>query len=66
MIPHDVLLNKIENLPNISKKQMFGYYCYSVQGKFFVGFSRKNKSKVIIRLGQEQQKLALKEPYMIY
>jgi len=64
MISHEVLQEKIEELPNISKKQMFGYYCYCVQGKFFVGFSKKNKSKVIIRLSQEEQKLGLKKPYM--
>ncbi len=54
----------MESLPNISKKQMFGYNCYCVEGKFFVGFSKKNKNKVIIKLSQEEQKLSLKERYM--
>ena len=30
-----------------------------------LGFSKKNKNKFIIRLGQEEQKLALKERYIV-
>jgi len=39
---------------------MFGYQCYSVSGKFFVGFSNKNDWQVIIRLPKEEQQTAIK------
>jgi predicted DNA-binding protein (MmcQ/YjbR family) len=39
---------------------MFGYSCYSISGKFFVGFANKNDCQVIVRLSKEQQVLAVK------
>lgn len=39
---------KIEILPDVTMRPMFGYQCYSVNGKFFAGFGKKDKSKVII------------------
>jgi hypothetical protein len=57
------LKKKIEILPKVSTRMMFGYQCYSVNGKFFVGFGRKEvKSNVmIIRLSKELQLKALFE-----
>jgi hypothetical protein len=39
---------------------MFGYQCYSISGKFFVGFSNKNDYQVIVRLPKAQQEKAVK------
>lgn len=39
---------------------MFGYQCYSISGKFFVGFNKKNANQVIIRLPKETQETAIK------
>jgi predicted DNA-binding protein (MmcQ/YjbR family) len=39
---------------------MFGYHCYSILGKFFVGFSNKNDYQVIVRLSKEEQEVAIK------
>lgn len=38
---------------------MFGYQCYSVSKKFFVGFSNKNDFQVIVRLPKEKQESAI-------
>jgi predicted DNA-binding protein (MmcQ/YjbR family) len=47
---------KIEILPDVTTRPMFGYQCYSVNGKFFAGFGNKDKSKVIIiRLSKDLQ-----------
>ena len=54
------LKNKIAKMPAVITKPMFGYQCYSVSGKFFVGFSNKNDYQVIVRLSKEQQELAIK------
>jgi len=50
---------KIEKLPDVTTRPMFGYQCYSVKGKFFVGFSTKNKTRIIIRLSKDFQQKAL-------
>jgi YjbR len=57
------LKKKIESLPEVTIRPMFGYQCYSVKGKFFAGFGRKeDKSNVmIIRLSKELQLKALLE-----
>ncbi len=39
---------------------MFGYECFSANGKFFVGFSQKNKYEVIVRLPKVVQQKAVK------
>ena len=53
------LQKRIEQLHNVTTRPMFGYQCYSVRGKFFVGFSKKDKNKIIIRLTPALQKKAL-------
>ena len=39
---------------------MFGYQCFLIKRKFFVGFSNKNNQQIIVRLSKEQQKIAIK------
>ncbi len=39
---------------------MFGYECFSVDGKFFVGLSKKKNNEVIIRLPKDDQQNAVK------
>jgi TfoX/Sxy family transcriptional regulator of competence genes len=48
---------RIEQLPDVTIRPMFGYQCYSVGGKFFAGIGKKNK--LIIRLSKDQQLQAL-------
>ena len=47
-------------MPKVTTKPMFGYLCYSILGKFFVGFSNKNGYQVIVRLPKEEQQIAIK------
>lgn len=54
------LKNKVAEIPEVTTKPMFGYQCYSVFGKFFVGFSNKNDWQVIVRLPKEEQQTAIK------
>ncbi len=54
------LKNKVAEIPKVTTKPMFGYQCYSISGKFFVGFSNKNDWQVIIRLPKEEQQIAIK------
>ena len=51
---------KIEKMPKITKRSMFGFQCYSINKKFFVGFSNKNDYQIIVRLLKEHQEEALK------
>lgn len=53
------LRDRIEQLPDVTTRPMFGYQCYSVGGKFFTGFGKKNN--LIIRLSKEHQLEALKD-----
>ncbi|HJU85721.1 MAG TPA: hypothetical protein VJ551_04480 [Nitrososphaeraceae archaeon] len=57
---------KVEILPYVTTRSMFGYQCYSINGKFFAGFGRKDQSKVIIiRLSKDLQLEALhKKKYL--
>jgi hypothetical protein len=55
------LRQKIEKLADVTTRPMFGYDCYSVNGKFFVGFSKENQSFVIVRLSKELQQKAIQE-----
>lgn len=55
------LKKKIESLPEVTIRPMFGYQCYSVNGKFFAGFGIKDKLKVIIRLSKHLQLKAFLE-----
>jgi len=45
---------------DITTRPMFGYQCFSINKKFFVGFSNKNDYQIIVRLSKEQQELAVK------
>lgn len=56
----DLLKNKVKQLPGLTSRPMFGYECYSVSGKFFVGFSKKDDQQVIVRLPKEEQQKAIK------
>jgi len=40
---------------------MFGYECFSANGKFFVGFNKKNNYEVIVRLQNDGQQKAVKK-----
>jgi predicted DNA-binding protein (MmcQ/YjbR family) len=54
------LRQRVTELSHVIIKQMFGYECYSVKGRFFVGFSKKDNSKVIIRFRKNEQQKAIK------
>ncbi len=47
-------------MENVTTRPMFGYQCFSISRKFFVGFSNKNNFQVIVRLPKDQQELAIK------
>ena len=51
---------KIEKMPKITKRSMFGFQCYSINKKFFVGFSNKNDYQIIVRLPKDRQEEAVK------
>lgn len=55
------LKEKVAKFPSTKLKPMFGYDCFTVNGKFFVGFYRKNNYQVIARLSQEDQEQAIKK-----
>jgi hypothetical protein len=53
-----LLKSMIEKLPAVASRPMFGYHCYMVNGKFFVGFDAKN-TKLIVRLSKDMQEKAI-------
>jgi hypothetical protein len=57
---YESIKNKVEKFEGVTTKPMFGYGCYSISGKFFVGFNNKNNFQVIVRLPKEQQVRAIK------
>lgn len=56
---------KVTKFENITTRPMFGYQCFSINKKFFVGFSNKNDYQIIVRLSKEQQELAVKNNAII-
>ncbi len=57
---YKTLKNRIKQLPRVSTRPMFGYECFSVNEKFFTGFSKKNNYEVIVRLAKGEQQNAIK------
>jgi predicted DNA-binding protein (MmcQ/YjbR family) len=57
---YDKLKEKVRQMPSVNAKPMFGYECFSINGKFFVGFNKKNDHQVIIRLSKDEQQKAVK------
>ena len=51
--------DKVEQLKDVTTRPMFGYKCYSISKKFFVGFSNKNDYQIIVRLPKERQEDAV-------
>ena len=51
--------NKVEQFKDVTTRPMFGYQCYSISKKFFVGFSNKNDYQIIVRLPKERQEDAI-------
>ena len=51
--------NKVEQFKDVTTKPVFGYRCYLVSKKFFVGFSSKNDYQIIVRLPKEKQESAV-------
>ncbi len=47
-------------MKHVTTRPMFGYQCFSIKKKFFVGFSNKNNHEIIIRLPKDQQEIAIK------
>jgi predicted DNA-binding protein (MmcQ/YjbR family) len=54
----DEIIMMVETLAGTTRP-MFGYQCYSVGGKFFAGFGKRNN--LIIRLSKELQSEALRD-----
>jgi predicted DNA-binding protein (MmcQ/YjbR family) len=52
--------NKVAQIEGVSARPMFGYECFSVGSKFFVGFSKKNDTQIIVRLSKPDQQNALR------
>jgi len=51
---------KVSQFEDVTTRPMFGYQCFSINKKFFVGFNNKNDYTIIVRLSKEQQELAVK------
>ena len=52
---YDLIKKKVENLKDVTTRLMFGYQCYLISRKFFVGFSDKNNYQIIVRLPKDKQ-----------
>jgi len=57
---YNSLKSKVEKFAGVSIRPMFGYNCFLINNKFFVGFNNKNDYQVIVRLQRDQQELATK------
>ena len=60
MNSYDSIKKKVESMEQVTSRPMFGYRCFSIKKKFFVGFSSKNNQQVIVRLPKDQQEVAIK------
>ena len=57
---YNLIRKKVESMDQVTARPMFGYQCFSINKKFFVGFSNKNNHQVIVRLPKDQQVIAIK------
>jgi hypothetical protein len=60
MSNYNSLKNKVTQIPKVTTRSMFGYQCYSISGKVFVGFNNKNDWQVIVRLPKDEQQIAIR------
>ena len=60
MNSYDPIKKKVESMGQVTTRPMFGYQCFSIKKKFFVGFSNKNNRQIIVRLSKDQQEVAVK------
>jgi TfoX/Sxy family transcriptional regulator of competence genes len=60
MKDYNPIKNKVEKMAKVTTRPMFGFQCFSIEKKFFVGFSRKNNYQIIVRLPKDQQEIAIK------
>ena len=58
---YNSLKTKVAKLLKVTTRPMFGYQCYSISGKFFVGFNNKNAHVVIVRLPKQLSESAIKK-----
>lgn len=57
---YDPIKKKVESMEQVTTRPMFGYQCFLIKMKFFVGFSSKNDQQIIVRLPKDQQEIAIK------
>lgn len=60
MKDYNSIKTKVEKMPKVTTRPMFGFQCFSIEKKFFVGFSNKNDYQVIVRLPKDHQEMAIK------
>ncbi len=60
MKDYSTIKSKVEKFSKVTTRPMFGFQCFSINKKFFVGFSNKNSHQIIVRLPKEKQELAKK------
>lgn len=60
MNSYDPIKKRVESIAQVTSRHMFGYLCFSINKKFFVGFSSKNNQQVIVKLPKDQQEAAIK------
>ena len=59
MNSYNSIKSKVEKMNNVTTRPMFGYQCYLINKKFFVGFNKKNDCQIIVRLPNEKQETAI-------
>lgn len=57
---YDPIKRKVESMDMVTTRPMFGYQCFLIKRKFFVGFSNKNNRQIIVRIPKDQQEIAIK------
>lgn len=60
MNSYDPIKKKVESMEQVTARSMFGYQCFLIKRKFFVGFSNKNNRQIIVRIPKDQQETAIK------
>ena len=58
---YNSLKTKVAKLPKVTTRPMFGYQCYTISKKFFVGFNNKNSHEIIVRLPKQLSESAIKK-----